>query len=342
MTIIDTNRTRTDTARRLTGLTPTGHLHLGNYLAAIRPMVDQQHGQDTLVFLSDLHALTVEHDPRTVAALTREQAGILLAAGIDPDVATFFVQSHVPELLSLHYLLECATAYGEAARMIQFKEKSRRIGDAGVRLSLLSYPVLMAADILLYDVDEVPVGGDQRQHLELTRDVALRFNRKYGETFVVPRVVIPEAGARIMDLADPAVKMSKTAPSPGGVLFLLDPPDLLRRKVMRAITDADGEVRPDRETKPGLTTLLELLARLLGDSAEAVAGRYTSYGKLKADLADAVVDTVAPLQRRYAEITADPDEIDRILARGAERARERAAPTVDRARRAIGLMPAGG
>jgi tryptophanyl-tRNA synthetase len=259
---------------------------------------------------------------------------VVLAAGLDPRRTTFYVQSHVSEHTELHYLLECATGYGEAHRMIQFKEKAR--GQAHVRLSLLTYPVLMAADILLHDTEEVPVGDDQTQHVELTRDVATRFNARYGETFVVPRAVNPPVAARIMDLANPTAKMGKSGAADSGTLFLLDPPDVLRRKVMRAVTDTGSEVRYDPATKPGVSNLLEILAACVGGSPQALAGQFRGYGELKAAVADAVIDVVRPIQERYAAL--EPAEVDAVLRDGAQRARERAAATVRRARQAIGLL----
>jgi tryptophanyl-tRNA synthetase len=337
------------TARRLTGLTPSGHLQLGNLLGAIRPMVAAQGpatGTDrtgTITFISDLHALTLDHDPRRLRAVTLEHATLLLAAGLDPARSVLYAQSQLREHTELHYLLECATGYGEAHRMIQFKEKSA--GRAGVRLSLLTYPVLMAADILLHDIDEVPVGEDQSQHLELARNVAMRFNTRYGEIFVVPRTVNPGVAARIMDLADPTRKMSKTGAA-AGTLFLLDPPDVLRRKVMRAVTDGGREVRYDPVAKPGVANLLEILAAGRGgDPADLAAGftggapgRSGGYGALKAAAADAVCDALEPIQARYAELARDPAYVRGVFADGAERVRGRAAATVRRAREAIGLL----
>ena len=322
------------TRRRLTGFQPTGRLQLGNLIGALRPMVTAQEHTESVVLLADLHALTVEHDPARLRALTRQNAALVLAAGLDPGRTTFYVQSQVSEHTELHYLLECATGYGEAHRMIQFKEKAR--SQAHVRLSLLTYPVLMAADILLHDTEEVPVGEDQTQHVELTRDVATRFNARYGETFVVPRAVNPPVAARIMDLANPTAKMGKSGAADSGTLFLLDPPDVLRRKVMRAVTDTDSEVRYDRATKPGVSNLLEILAACVGGSPQSLAGQFRGYGELKAAVADAVVDVVRPIQERYAALT--PAEVDAVLRDGAQRARERAAATVRRARQAIGLL----
>lgn len=321
--------------RRISGFKPTGSMHLGNYLGAIRPMIaDQTHGE-SLIFIADLHALTVEHRPANVHAATLENATLLLAAGVDPDRATLYVQSHVRETTELHYLLECATAYGEAQRMIQFKEKGA--GQSHVRLSLLTYPVLMAADILQHDTHDVPVGSDQSQHVELTRDVALRFNARYGDIFVVPRAVNPTYAARIMDLADPVAKMGKSAAVQAGVIRLLDPPDTIARKVRRAVTDADGEVRFDPSAKPGVANLLAILAACTGapDPAEL---HFDTYAELKAAVTDAVITTLAPLQVRYAELARDPRRLRALLADGAAQARVRPRATVARAARAMGLL----
>jgi tryptophanyl-tRNA synthetase len=260
---------------------------------------------------------------------------LLLAAGVDPDRSTFFVQSHVAEHTELHYLLECATSYGEAQRMIQFKEKAA--GRQQVRLSLLTYPVLMAADILLHQIEEVPVGADQAQHVELARDVASRFNGRYGQTFVVPKAVHPSFAARLMNLSDPRAKMSKTSANRAGVLFLLDPPEVLRRKVMRATTDAGTEVCYDPVARPGVANLLNILARSVADSPAILAGLFASYAELKEAVADVVVATLRPIQRRYADLAADPAAVDAMLREGADRARECAAETVAQARTALGL-----
>ncbi|MPY98816.1 MAG: tryptophan--tRNA ligase [Actinophytocola sp.] len=323
--------------RRITGFTPSGDLHLGNYLAAIRPIIDQQASTDTVVFISDLHALTLEHDPADVRRRTLEFATLLLAAGVDPAACLFLVQSHAPEHAELHYLLESTTGYGEAQRMIQFKEKTAR--QQHVRLSLLTYPVLMAADILLYDADEVPVGEDQSQHVELARDIASRFNARYGQTFNVPRAVNPPVAGRIMDLAAPNDKMSKSAPSTSGTLRLLDEPKVLRRKVMRAVTDTGSEVVYDPERKPGVSNLLAILAECTGDAPRRLAEKFDRYGELKEAVADAVIATAAPVRERYVDLAADPGHVGSMLRAGAERARERAIDTVRRAKDAIGLLP---
>ncbi|WP_030923266.1 tryptophan--tRNA ligase [Streptosporangium amethystogenes] len=323
--------------RRLTGFTPSGDLHLGNYIGAIAPIIAEQATTDTVVFISDLHSLTLEHDPAEVRRRTLEFATILLAAGADPDACLFLVQSHVPEHTELHYLLECTTGYGEAQRMIQFKEKSGRQNQ--VRMSLLTYPILMAADILLYDTDEVPVGEDQSQHVELARDIAQRFNSRYSPTFTIPRAVNPPVAARIMDLASPGDKMSKSAPSTAGVLRLLDEPDVLRRKVMRAVTDTDTVVSYDPDRKPGVSNLLAILSACTGDDPQRLAGRFNRYGELKETVADTVVATLAPIRDRYLRLAEDPQHVQAVLRAGADRARGSANAKVRQAKAAIGLLP---
>ncbi|HET7430747.1 MAG TPA: tryptophan--tRNA ligase [Nocardioides sp.] len=310
-------------------ITPSGRLTLGNLLGALHPMAARQ--QDAFYGLSDLHAMTTDHDPALLRARTREMATLLLAAGLDRS--TLFLQSRVPAHTELAYLLECTATTGDLGRMIQFKEKGR--GVDSTRCSLFTYPVLMAADILLYRPVEVPVGDDQRQHVELTRDLAQRFNHRYGEVFTVPRVVTPAAGARVMSLSDPTRKMSKSDADPAGSIYLLDPPDVVRRKVARAVTDSDtgaDAVRADREAKPGVTNLLDILVAC-GGSAE----RLTTYGALKAAVTDAVVDTLAPLQKSYADLAADPAHVTSVFDVGAARCREVTAPVLAAARAAVGL-----
>ena len=324
-----TLRKDTTVTRRLTGFTTTGRLHLGNYLGAMRPLIAGQGAAHSIAMIADLHALTIEHDPGRLRELTREQATLLLAAGVDPARTALILQSSIPEHTTLHYLLESTTSYGEAARMIQFKEKSA--GGGPVRLSLLTYPVLMAADILLYDLDQVPVGDDQNQHLELARTVALRFNRRYGDTFVVPEGVRPESAARVMDLADPAAKMSKSKGA--GRIGVLDPPEQIRRTIARAVTDTVGVVRHDPERQPGVTNLLTILSEL-----GAPTGPFSSYGDLKRSVTDAVEATLAPIRERYAELSDDPGYVDSILAKGREQVLPVAEATVRRAKRAIGLL----
>ncbi|MFG2439151.1 tryptophan--tRNA ligase [Streptomyces sp. NPDC048508] len=329
--------------RIFSGVKPTGHLTLGNYLGAVRRWAEvDQHRADALFCIVDLHALTVDHDPARVLRLSRQAATLLLASGLDPEVCTVFVQSHVDEHARLSYLLECVATDGEMRRMIQYKEKAARERARGgsVRLSLLTYPVLMAADILAYGADEVPVGDDQTQHVELTRDLAVRFNQRYGHTFVVPRATRPEVAARVMNLQEPTSKMGKSDDVGPGIVYLLDEPDAVRRKVARAVTDSGTEVAYDREERPGVSNLLEILAACEGGDPEELSGGYTSYGALKKDTADAVVELLRPVQERHKELCADPAEVERVLRDGAARARERARPTVDAAYRTIGLLPA--
>ncbi|MGW3291682.1 tryptophan--tRNA ligase [Streptomyces sp. NPDC001002] len=327
--------------RVFSGIKPTGHLTLGNYLGAMRQWVDvDQHRSDALFCVVDLHALTVDHDPARVRRLSRQAATLLLAAGLDPQLCTVFVQSHVDEHARLSYVLECVATDGEMRRMIQYKEKAAKERERGgsVRLSLLTYPVLMAADILAYGADEVPVGDDQTQHVELTRDLALRFNQRYGHTFVVPKATTPQIAARVMNLQEPASKMGKSEDSGAGIVYLLDEPDVVRKKVMRAVTDSGQDVVYDREERPGIANLLEILAACTGGNPEALSGVYESYGSLKKDTADAVVEILKPVQERHKELCADPGYVEGVLRDGAEKARAMARPTVDTAYRAIGLL----
>ncbi|MFE9395075.1 tryptophan--tRNA ligase [Streptomyces flavidovirens] len=329
--------------RIFSGVKPTGHLTLGNYLGAVRRWAESdQHRADALFCVVDLHALTVEHDPARVRRLSRQAATLLLAAGLDPALCTVFVQSHVDEHARLSFVLECTATDGEMRRMIQYKEKSARARAAGesVRLSLLTYPALMAADILAYGADEVPVGDDQTQHVELTRDLAVRFNQRYGHTFVVPKATNPQVAARVMDLQDPTSKMGKSHAATAGIVYLLDEPEVVRKKIMRAVTDSGREVEYDREEKPGVANLLDVLAACEGGNPEELAGVYESYGALKKDTAEAVVELLRPVRERHAELAADPGYVDKVLREGAERARGMARPTVDAAYRAIGLLPA--
>ncbi|WP_069886326.1 tryptophan--tRNA ligase [Streptomyces luteocolor] len=331
--------------RIFSGVKPTGHLTLGNYLGAVRQWAEvDQYRADSLFSVVDLHALTVDHDPGRVRRLSRQAATLLLASGIDPEQATVFVQSHVDEHARLSYLLECVATDGEMRRMIQYKEKSvlERARGGSVRLSLLTYPVLMAADILAYGADEVPVGEDQTQHVELTRDLAVRFNQRYGQTFVVPRATPPKVAARVMDLQDPTSKMGKSHEAGAGIVYLLDEPDVVRKKILRAVTDSGSEVAYDRGAKPGVSNLLEILAACRGGNPEALSGVYESYGALKKDTAEAVVELLRPVQDRHKELVADPSYVEEVLRHGAERAREMARPTVDGAYRAIGLLPPAG
>ncbi|BET48526.1 MULTISPECIES: tryptophan--tRNA ligase [Streptomyces] len=328
--------------RVFSGVKPTGHLTLGNYLGAMRrwAAVDQ-HRSDALFCVVDLHALTVDHDPARVRRLSRQGASLLLAAGLDPELCTVFVQSHVDEHARLSYVLECVATDGEMRRMIQYKEKAARERERGgsVRLSLLTYPVLMAADILAYGTDEVPVGDDQTQHVELARDLAVRFNQRYGHTFVVPRATSPALAARVMNLQEPASKMGKSDDVGPGIVYLLDEPDAVRKKVMRAVTDSGRDVVYDRAERPGLANLLEILAACTGGDPAELADGYDSYGALKKDTAEAVVEVLRPVRERHQELCADPGYVEGVLREGAEKARAMARPTVDAAYRAIGLLP---
>ncbi|MFJ7768175.1 tryptophan--tRNA ligase [Streptomyces sp. NPDC097107] len=328
--------------RVFSGVKPTGHLTLGNYLGAMRRWAAaDQHRSDALFCVVDLHALTVDHDPARVRRLSRQAASLLLAAGLDPELCTVFVQSHVDEHARLSYVLECVATDGEMRRMIQYKEKAARERERGgsVRLSLLTYPVLMAADILAYGTDDVPVGNDQTQHVELARDLAVRFNQRYGHTFVVPRATNPAVAARVMNLQEPASKMGKSDDVGPGIVYLLDEPDVVRKKIMRAVTDNGREVVYDREARPGLANLLEVLAACTGGDPAELAGGYYSYGALKKDTAEAVVEVLRPVQGRHKELCADPGYVEGVLREGAEKARAMARPTVDAAYRAIGLLP---
>jgi tryptophanyl-tRNA synthetase len=317
------------------GIQPSGELTLGTYLGALHRFVADQAATRSVFCIVDLHAITVPQDPDTLRQRTLDTGALYLASGIDPDQSTLFVQSHVAEHSQLAWLMECTASFGELSRMTQFKEKSDR--QQFVSAGLFTYPALMAADILLHDTDRVPVGDDQRQHLELTRDVAERFNSRYGPTFTVPEADIPKVGARVMDLQDPTRKMSKSVGSPQGTVLMLDEPAVIERKFKRAVTDNDAEVRFDPVAKPGVSNLLSILGAATGASPEALAASYTQYGPLKADAAAAVIELLEPIQARFAELLADPTGLAELLAKGADRARVTAAASLDRAQRAVGL-----
>jgi tryptophanyl-tRNA synthetase len=323
--------------RVFSGIKPTGPVQLGNLLGALRHWATDQDDADTIFCVVDLHALTLPQDPQELRSRTLELAQLLLAVGIDPERSIFFVQSHVPEHTELSWILECTASVGELRRMTQFKDKST--GADFVSAGLFTYPALMAADILLYDTDQVPVGDDQRQHVELTRDLALRFNHRYGDTFVVPEAVIPTVGARVMDLQHPTRKMSKSEDSPQGTILVLDDLQTVAKKIKRAVTDTETDVRYDPMAKPGVSNLLSILGACTGEAPAEVAGRYTRYGDLKTAAAEAVVETLRPIQARYAELAADPTGTAAILAKGADKARSAAAPVLERARRNLGLLP---
>ncbi|MEY3618469.1 MAG: tryptophanyl-tRNA synthetase [Actinomycetota bacterium] len=325
--------------RVLSCIQPTGVVHLGNYLGALRNWVSGQHECDAFHGIVDLHALTVTDRPGIVGPSTLDLAATLFAVGLDPQVATVFVQSHVPEHSQLGWIMECTVSYGELSRMTQFKDKAAKREADFVSAGLFTYPALQAADILLYDADEVPVGEDQRQHVEITRDIAMRFNSRFGDTFVVPKVVTPKAGAKVTDLQEPSAKMSKSSSSEAGIVYLLDEPAAIMKKFKRAVTDSDGEVRFDRASKPGVSNLVEILAACTGRSPADVAANYSQYGPLKNDAGEAVIEVLTPIQHRYRELMGDRGELTRLLRVGADKARAVASRTLQRAYDNIGLLP---
>lgn len=325
-------------ARVFSGIQPTGDMHLGNYLGAVRNWVADQGEHDAIYCVVDLHAITLPQDPAELSRRTLHTAMLLLAAGLDPNACTLFVQSQAPEHAELAWILNCTATFGELRRMTQFKDKSG--GQESVSLGLFGYPVLMAADILAYDTDRVPVGDDQRQHLELARDLAQRFNHRYGDTFVVPEGSVPKIGARVMDLQNPLGKMSKSADSPQGTVLVLDPPEVVTKKFKSAVTDSGSEVVYDPETKPGISNLLSVLSSATGSAVNDLESEYATsgYGTLKGAVAEAVVEMLRPIQERYRELLEDPSETAAILATGLAKARSTAQPVVARAKRAVGLL----
>jgi tryptophanyl-tRNA synthetase len=331
--------------RVLSGIQPTaGSFQLGNYVGALRQWVALQERAETFYCVVDLHAITADWDPDQLRQNTLTSAAQLLALGVDPDRSTLFVQSQVPEHLQLSWVLECIARFGEASRMTQFKDKSQREGVDGSSVGLFTYPVLMAADILVYQADQVPVGDDQRQHLELTRDVATRFNNRFGQTFTIPTGFIPEAGARIMDLQSPDKKMGKSLP-PAGCVFLLDDPAVTAKKIRSAVTDTGREVVYDPETKAGVSNLLTIHSALSGRTIAQLENDFAGrgYGDLKKELAEVVTEFVTPVRARTQELLDDPAELERILTAGAARAREVAARTVTEVYDRVGfLRPATG
>jgi tryptophanyl-tRNA synthetase len=317
-------------------------MQLGNYLGAVQNWVAMQDGYDAYYCVVDLHAITLDPpEPEALRQRTRIVAAQLLAAGLDPDRCALFVQSHLPEHPQLSWVLECLTGFGEAGRMTQFKDKSAKSGADRQGVGLFTYPILQAADILLYQADLVPIGEDQRQHLELTRNLAQRFNARYGQTFVVPEAYIPKAAAKILDLQDPTAKMSKSRPD-AGTIYLSDDPALITRKIKRAVTDTDNEIRFDPQAKPGLSNLLAIYAAVTGSDVDTVVKNFAGqgYGNLKSAVAEAVVAFAQPFAARTRELLDDPAELDRMLARGAERARRTAGPTVTDAYAKVGFLPA--
>ncbi len=331
--------------RVFSGIQPTADsFHLGNYLGALRQWVALQETHEAFYCVVDLHAITVPQDPARLRQRTRVAAAQLFAAGLDPDRCVVFVQSHVPQHTELAWVLGCMTGFGELSRMIQFKDKSAKGGAQQSSLGLFSYPVLQAADILLYQTDQVPVGEDQRQHLELSRDLAIRFNHRYGDTFTVPSAYIPGGVAKITDLQEPTAKMSKSSSSAAGIIDLLDEPAAIRKKIARAVTDTGSEVRADEAAKPGVTNLLRIYSALTGADIAELELRYAGagYGQFKKDLAEVVAGTLAPVRERTEKLLADETGLDRLLAQGAARARPVAAATMTEVMDRVGFLPAAG
>ncbi|MFF6960113.1 tryptophan--tRNA ligase [Streptomyces sp. NPDC008317] len=333
----------TDRPRALSGIQPTaGSFHLGNYLGAIRQYVALQETHDAFYMVVDLHAITVPQDPAELRANTRLAAAQLLAAGLDPDRCTLFIQSHVPEHAQLGWVMNCLTGFGEASRMTQFKDKSAKQGADRSTVGLFTYPILQVADILLYQADAVPVGEDQRQHIELTRDLAERFNTRFGPTFTIPAPHIVREVAKIYDLQDPTAKMSKSAASPKGLVNLLDEPRTSAKKFRSAVTDTGTVVKYDEKDKPGISNLLTIHSALTGTGIPELEERYEGkgYGALKTDLAEIFVEWVTPFRERTQEYLGDPETLDAVLAKGAEKARAVAAETLAGAYDRVGFLPA--
>jgi tryptophanyl-tRNA synthetase len=329
--------------RVFSGIQPTADsFHLGNYLGAVRQWVALQETHDAIYCVVDLHAITVPQDPAQLRQRTRVAAAQLFAAGLDPDRCIVFVQSHVAEHAELAWVLSCLTGFGEASRMTQFKDKAARGGAAQASVGLFSYPILQAADILLYQTDQVPVGEDQRQHLELSRDLAARFNHRFGPTLTVPAAYIMPEVAKITDLQDPAAKMSKSSSSPQGIVDILDEPDVIRRKISRAVTDTGSGVRADETNKPGITNLLRIYSALAGETVAGLESRYAGagYGEFKKDLAEVVAGALAPIRERTEKMLADEAALDQLLAQGAARAGALARPTMAAVSDRVGFLPA--
>nr|WP_235564366.1 tryptophan--tRNA ligase [Modestobacter sp. Leaf380] len=326
--------------RVLSGIQPTADsFHLGNHLGALRQWVSMQADHDAFYCVVDLHAITVEQDPAVLRRRTLVSAAQLLALGVDPSRSALFVQSHVPEHAQLGWVLQCLTGFGEAGRMTQFKDKSTRQGTGGTSVGLFTYPILQAADILLYQAQRVPVGEDQRQHLELTRDLATRFNSRFGDTFVLPEAFIPQGAAKVLDLQQPDKKMSKSLPE-AGCVNLLDDPKVTAKRIRSAVTDTGREVVFDPQDKPGVSNLLTIHSALSGETVAALEERFAGrgYGDLKKELADVVTDAYAPVQARTAELLADTTELEQVLAAGAAKARAVAAPTLATVYDRIGFL----
>jgi tryptophanyl-tRNA synthetase len=336
-------------ARVFSGIQPTGDMHLGNFIGAVRRWVDDQPpagsaaaaAHEKIFCVVDLHAMTMPWDPTELTAATRRVATLLMAAGLEPDRSLLFVQSHVRAHTELTWILNCVASYGELNRMTQFKDKSAKGEAGGSSVGLFDYPVLMVSDIVLYDTEEVPVGDDQRQHVELARDLAIRFNSRFGDTFVVPKATFPTVGARVMDLQNPERKMSKSEASPQGTVLVLDTPKQIEKKFKSAVTDSGSEVRHDRAEKPGVSNLIEIFGAVTGKAIPDVETEFDGkqYGHLKVATAEAVIEFLRPVQARYTELTDDPAEVERRLKAGADAAEAIAEPVLQRATKAAGLLP---
>src|SRR6266508_2789619 len=314
--------------RIFSGIQPSGDPHIGNYSGGFRQYAQTQQRGEAFFCIVDLHAITITHDPKELRDGTLDIGAMLFATGLDPERSTVFVQSHVTAHAEAAWLLSSVTSYGQLGRMTQFKEKSEE--EDFISAALFTYPVLMAGDILLYQTDIVPIGDDQRQHLELARDIAQRFNTRYGETFVVPEGVYPETGGRVMNLQEPNVKMSKSRGTESGTVLMLDPPETIRKKVKTAVTDSGTDVHYDPDGKPGISNLIELLTVVTGDSIKDVEASYdgAGYGRFKEEVAEAIVEVLDPIRKRYDELRADVAELDRLLQIGAEKARGASEPTL--------------
>ena len=324
-------------ARVLSGIQATGNSSIGNYLGALKIWAEDQHKHESLFFIADLHSLTVNLADESLAANTRHIINALLASGIDPDIATLFIQSHVPENPQFAWLMECTVSFGELRRMTQFKDKSEHRDFISV--GLFTYPALQAADILLYNVNYVPVGEDQRQHVELARDAAIRFNQRIGQDLlVVPEASIPRVGAKIRDLQDPTKKMSKSSSTEMGIVYLTDDDKTIEKKIKRSVTDTDGVVAFDPDNKPGISNLLTILGASTGRDPSTLADEYSQYGPLKSDVAEALISMITPIRNKMLELDKNPDYVDDILAKGAAVAHETASATLKKAKEAVGLL----
>ena len=322
--------------RILTGLQPSGELTLGSLIGGINQSIKYQDEYDSFIFVPDLHSITVDQDPKLLKTRIRKNVALYIASGIDPNKNTIYVQSDNLYHANLSWILECTTYIGEASRMTQFKEKSKN--KENVSVGLFTYPILMAADILLYSPDYVPTGIDQKQHVELARDIAIRFNNKYGETFKIPEPMIPEIGAKIQDLQDPTKKMSKSSDNPKGIIYLLDEDEVIRKKIMSAVTDSDGFIKYDKDNKPGISNLLTIYSAIKGVSIEEAENKFKDYqyGAFKGEIADTVIEYLKPIKERYNEII-NSSELDRILEEGKKKTEEIAKSIYEEVKRKVGL-----